>query len=169
MGPPLGAPVGSRPQPLWPGGATVCGARFTPQGGFGTVYLASDDQTTLLEVEAIFLSSAGLVFPGRRQPLTLIPVSGTLPDFLDLTTASIQRALHTSPSTLVPSPTSTTRRPRIRPRGAASWPLPIASWPPAAPSETLPASTTPPGRFRMLGTGRPSRRRWQHQGESDRG
>jgi hypothetical protein len=57
-------------------------------------------RTELLEVEAIFLSSAGLVFPGRRQPLMIIPVRGTLPDFLDLTTASIQRALHTSLSEL---------------------------------------------------------------------
>jgi RES domain-containing protein len=100
LGPPPGAPVGSRPQPLWPGGAAVSGARFTPKGSFGTVYLASDVQTALLEVEAIFRSSAGLLFPGERLPLTLVAVTGTLPDFLDLTDPDILSALQTSLSEL---------------------------------------------------------------------
>jgi RES domain-containing protein len=100
LGPPPGAPVGSPPQPLWPGGAAVYGARFTPRGGFGTIYLASDDRTALLEVEAIFLSSTGLDVPGMRRPWTLIPVTGNLPDVLALTDPEIQRALQTSLSEL---------------------------------------------------------------------
>lgn len=100
LGPPPGAPAGSRPQPLWPGGSAASGGRFSPPGAFGIIYLASDDQTALLEVEAIFLTSSGLVFPGQRRPWTLLSVSGQLPDVLDLTDAGVQRALHTSLSEL---------------------------------------------------------------------
>jgi RES domain-containing protein len=100
LGPPRGAPEGSPPQPLWPGGAANIGARFTPRGGFGTIYLASDEQTALLEAESIFLSSRGSVHPGLRQPQTLLPVTGFLPDFLDLTDPATQRELETSLSEL---------------------------------------------------------------------
>jgi hypothetical protein len=52
--PPPGAPSGSPAQPLWPGGAARLGARFTPKGSFGSVYLADDPVTALHEVVSVF-------------------------------------------------------------------------------------------------------------------
>jgi hypothetical protein len=53
-GAPPGAPVGSSPQPLWPGGSALSGARFTPKGGFNSLYLADDPVTALHEVVSVF-------------------------------------------------------------------------------------------------------------------
>jgi hypothetical protein len=57
--PPPGAPGGSPPQPLWPGGAAQNGARFTPKGSFGSVYLADDPVTALHEVVSVFAPPHG--------------------------------------------------------------------------------------------------------------
>ena len=38
------------PKPLWGGAAKLAGARFTPQGGFDSIYLARDPITAFIEV-----------------------------------------------------------------------------------------------------------------------
>jgi RES domain len=91
-GPPPGSPAASRPQPLWPGGAAALGARFTPKGSFGTIYLASDPITALLEVEAIFQGTTSI----RTPPLTIFAVEGVLDRVLDLTDIAVEHALGTS-------------------------------------------------------------------------
>jgi RES domain-containing protein len=96
QGPPPGAPRGSPPQPLWPGGSTIYGARFTPRGGFSTIYLASDPYTALLEVEATLRNPFGPPFTLRTPPWTLFSVDGVLADVLDLTDVEIQSRLGTN-------------------------------------------------------------------------
>lgn len=95
QGPPPGV-AGGPPQPLWPGGAGQNGARFTPLNGFGTIYLASDTETALLEVGAIFKNPHGPPLAPRTPPWTLVSVDGILVNVLDLTDPSIQAFLGTS-------------------------------------------------------------------------
>jgi len=94
--PPPGAPVGTPPQPLWSGGAPQRGARFTPRGGFDTIYLASDHHTALIEVQAIYQSTSGLTVTRDRQPLAIVSVDGVLANVLDLTDEAIRRRLGTT-------------------------------------------------------------------------
>jgi RES domain-containing protein len=96
QGPPPSAPQGSPPQPLWPSGPAIYGARFTPRGGFPTVYLASDPYTALLEVEATLRNPFGPPFTLRTPPWTLFSVDGVLADVLDLTDIDIQSRLGTN-------------------------------------------------------------------------
>lgn len=67
------APPGmkGRPQPLWGGGAKTTGARFTPRGGFDSIYLAYDPVTALAEVAALILLPGGPA-PMRSAPWTII-------------------------------------------------------------------------------------------------
>lgn len=90
-GPPPECPSGP-PQPLWPGGAARLGARFTPRGSFGTIYLASDPITAMMEVEAIFEGTKSI----RTPPLTIFAVDGVLDRVLDLTNIEVEGALGTS-------------------------------------------------------------------------
>jgi RES domain len=92
QGPPPRARKGSEPQPLWPGGAARTGARFTPKRSFGTIYLASDPITALLEVEAIFHKATFI----RTPPLTIFGVEGVLDRVLDLTKPEVESDLGTS-------------------------------------------------------------------------
>jgi hypothetical protein len=96
LAPPPGAPDGSPPQPLWPNGAAQVGARFTPIGSFGTIYLASDPMTALLEVDAIFKGAKSL----NTSPLVLFAVQGALDRVLDLTHPQAEEMLGTSLSEL---------------------------------------------------------------------
>lgn len=80
------------PQPLWPGGAFLEGARFTPKGAFGSLYLASEPVTALKEVAAV-LDGIG---PVRTRPWVIFAVEGFLDGVLDLTDPSVQRRLGTS-------------------------------------------------------------------------
>src|SRR5258708_4439086 len=73
-------------------GAAIVGARFTPRGSFGTIYLASDPMTSLLEVEAIFQGTTSINTP----PLAIFAVEGVLDHVLDLTDAEVEAALGTS-------------------------------------------------------------------------
>ena len=98
--PPPGTPAGGPPQPLWPGGALVRGARFTPRAGFGTVYLASDHHTALAEVRAVLQTPAGPPLALDRQPWVVLTVDGILTQVLDLTDPIIQERLGTSPAEL---------------------------------------------------------------------
>ena len=94
--PPPGAPAGSPPQPLWPGGAAVNGARFTPKGGFGSIYLASDPVTALKEVLAVFQHPHVPSFTMRTYPWTLFAVDGVLTEILDLSDSNNHVTLGTS-------------------------------------------------------------------------
>lgn len=84
------------PEPLWALGAPRNGARFTPKGGFPTIYLASDLPTAYAEVESV-LAVRG--FPAslmRHPPLVFLTVEGVLERTLDLTDDAIQTALGTT-------------------------------------------------------------------------
>jgi RES domain-containing protein len=82
----------SLPQPLWGGAAKINGARFTPVGGFDSVYLAWEPITALLEVQALVLMPGGNV-PLRTAPWALVMVDGVVSRVLDLTDASTLRTL----------------------------------------------------------------------------
>jgi RES domain len=94
--PPPGAPLGSSPQPLWPGGARLRGARFTPREGFDSLYLATDPITALTEVVAVFQAPAAAAVTLKSHPWVVITVEGVLHDVLDLTDPVVQRELGTS-------------------------------------------------------------------------
>ncbi|MDB6136057.1 MAG: hypothetical protein JWM59_4300 [Verrucomicrobiales bacterium] len=93
----LSAPGGEKgaPQPLWGGAAGIHGARFTPKGGFDSVYLAEEPVTALLEVQALVVISGGLV-PLRTARWALVTGDGIVSNVLDLTYASILKALGTT-------------------------------------------------------------------------
>ncbi len=97
--PPPGPPAGRPIQPLWPGGASLRGARLTPPAvgvpGLPSLYLAQDEMTPLLEVTGVLKpprSPVALVF----EPQVLMTVDGSLTDILDVTDPSVQAALETS-------------------------------------------------------------------------
>lgn len=69
----------------------ITGARFTPLGGFGSIYLASDAVTALREVSAVF----GEVTI-RTPPWVVFAVEGFLERVLDLTEPDAQSRLGTS-------------------------------------------------------------------------
>jgi RES domain-containing protein len=94
--PPPGAPPGSPPQPLWPGGAKRRGARFTPQDTFDSIYLASDPITALTEVVAVFQLTHGQPVTLKTQPWVVVTVDGLLHDLVDLTNPDVQRELGTT-------------------------------------------------------------------------
>jgi hypothetical protein len=84
------------PQPLWPGGAALTGARFTPRGQFGSIYFSEDPLTAQIEAEKYFMSSTGKLFPIKRAPWVTLTVEGVLNRLLDLTDLSIRQRLGTS-------------------------------------------------------------------------
>jgi RES domain-containing protein len=84
------------PQPLWPGGAALRGARFTPPGQFGSLYFSEDPLTAQIEAEKIFQSSSGKLFPIKRPPWVNLTIEGVLNRLLDLTDPSIRQRLGTS-------------------------------------------------------------------------
>jgi RES domain-containing protein len=99
-GPPPGAAVGAPLQPLWPGGASRKGARFTPGAsnpgqGIDSLYLAEDELTPLLEITGV-LRPSGIAAPLLFPPQVLMTVDGVLSELLDLTDTSTQRALGTT-------------------------------------------------------------------------
>jgi RES domain-containing protein len=83
------------PQPLWGGAAKLVGARFTPKGGFDSIYLAHDPVTAFLEVSALILLPGGPL-PVRSAPWVIVTVDGTLGNLLDLTQAPTLAMLGTS-------------------------------------------------------------------------
>jgi RES domain-containing protein len=95
-GPPPGAPPGSVPQPLWPGGSSRFGARYTPKGGPPALFLASDPQTALQEVNAIFAIPNGPTIALSAPPYTLCQVTVALDDVLDARARATEAALGTS-------------------------------------------------------------------------
>lgn len=83
------------PEPLWGGAAAIVGARFTPKGGFHSIYLAWEPVTALLEVQALVVVPGGTA-PLRTAPWALVTVDGVVSNVLDLTDASILKALGTN-------------------------------------------------------------------------
>ncbi|MBE7156865.1 MAG: RES family NAD+ phosphorylase [Rhodospirillales bacterium] len=96
LAPPPGGVAGGLPQPLWGGAAKIAGARFTPKGGFDSLYLASDPVTALTEVSALVALPGGPV-PVRAAPLVIVSVDGVVSRVLDLTDADTLAALGTNP------------------------------------------------------------------------
>jgi RES domain-containing protein len=101
-GGPPGAPTGTPPQPLWPGGPAIRGARYTRTGGCNALYLAPDGATALAEVEAVVFGADRSVQPGAaHDPLLVFSASVHLPGVLDLCDPEVQRALDTSNAELM--------------------------------------------------------------------
>jgi RES domain-containing protein len=98
--PPPTSPSAGKPEPLWPGGAKAFGGRFTPKGSFDTLYLSSESDTALLEVESIFKTPKGAIVPGNKNPVTIVQVLGTLTAVLDLTDSQNAKHLKTDESEL---------------------------------------------------------------------
>lgn len=93
LGPPPG--LSGPPQPLWGGAARLYGARFTPKGGFDSIYLASDPITALLEVQALVILPGGpLVL--RTAPWAIVSIDGLVSNVLDLTNPATLAALGTN-------------------------------------------------------------------------
>jgi len=96
-GPPPGAPATSPPQPLWPGGAPLNGARFTPRGSFGSLYLAENPVTALQEVVSIFIpSKTAAPVTLKTSPWVVVTIEGVLTNVVDLTDSSVQKHLGTT-------------------------------------------------------------------------
>lgn len=93
----LGPPPGQTgpPQPLWGGAAKIAGARFTPAGGFDSIYLAHDPITAFIEVSALILLPGGPV-PVRSAPWVVISVDGIVNNLLDLADPATLAALGTT-------------------------------------------------------------------------
>lgn len=93
----IGPPPGQSglPQPLWGDAAGLVGARFTPQGGFDSIYLANDPITAFVEVSALVLLPAGPV-PVRSAPWVVVSVDGIMNSLLDLTDPATLTALGTT-------------------------------------------------------------------------
>lgn len=87
---------GSGPQPLWAGGPAINGARFTPKGGFDSIYLADDLVTAFQEVRAFFQHPGAPPFTMKLPPWALFTVDGVLHNILDLTDPHTLSSLGTS-------------------------------------------------------------------------
>jgi RES domain-containing protein len=92
QGPPPG--LTGPPQPLWGGASKIAGARFTPAGGYDSIYLAYDPITAFIEVSALILLPGGPV-PVRSAPWVVISVNGIINHILE-TDAVTQTALNTT-------------------------------------------------------------------------
>ena len=103
QGPPPGSPPGSRPEPLWPGGAALSGARFTPVGSFPTLYLASDFITAQIETGSIFTHPLLRSVTVRTDPVVTFAVDGVLTDVVDLHDSTVQSSIGTTTSELTGS------------------------------------------------------------------
>lgn len=93
LGPPPG--LTGPPRPLWGGAAKLVGARFTPQGGFDSIYLADNPITAFIEVSALVQLPGGPV-PVRTAPWVVVSVDGMLNNLLDLTEPATLAVLGTT-------------------------------------------------------------------------
>lgn len=83
------------PDPLWGGASKIDGARFTPQGGFESIYLAWDSITALAEVQSLVFLAGG-PFQPLTPPWVLMSVDGVVSGVLDLTEKATLAALGTN-------------------------------------------------------------------------
>jgi RES domain-containing protein len=84
-----------KPQPLWGGGATRQGARFTRKGGADSIYLADNPITACIEVFGLILLPTGPTMV-HSAPLVLISVDGIVNHVLDLTDLATLTSLGTN-------------------------------------------------------------------------
>jgi RES domain-containing protein len=94
----IGPPGSARP--LWGGAAELYGGRFTPKGGFDSIYLAWDPVTALSEVQAVVLLPGGpttLV----SAPWGIVSVDGVVSNVLDLSNLATIAALGSSESEVI--------------------------------------------------------------------
>jgi RES domain-containing protein len=103
QGPPPGRPPGSPPEPLWDGGASLNGARFTPVGSFPTLYLASDFVTAQVETGSVFTHPLLGTVTLATSPVVTFAVDGVLTDVLDLYDSHVQITIGTTTSELTGS------------------------------------------------------------------
>jgi len=103
QGPPPGRPRGSPPEPLWPGGAVISGARFTPAGSFPTLYLASDFITAQIETGSVFTHPLLRRVTVATNPIVTFAVDGVLTDVVDLIDPKVQTRIRTTMSELTGS------------------------------------------------------------------
>ncbi len=83
------------PDPLWGGASKINGGRFTPKGGFDSIYLAWDSITALAEVQSLVFLSGG-PFQPITPPWVVMSVDGVVSRVLDLTQAETLTALGTN-------------------------------------------------------------------------
>ena len=91
------------PIPLYSQNSSLRGARFTPQGGPNTLYMAEDVMTAYLEVDRAYKKVEGLeplVVPRLAPPVILFSLKVELDQVLDISDAGIQAALQTNPAEL---------------------------------------------------------------------
>jgi RES domain-containing protein len=81
-------------------GSLTRGGRYNPRGKLEALYLAEDPITALQEVEAVRLTSAGLI-AAKSSPKTLLSVEYELQVALDLTTVETQTARGTTLEELI--------------------------------------------------------------------
>jgi RES domain len=97
--PPPSSPPGSPAQALWPGGAQLKGARFTPKcppaAGINCLYLATDELTPVVEVAGVYRPTGSTV-DLKFEPQVLMTVVGVLTSIVDLTQPAAQSKLGTS-------------------------------------------------------------------------
>jgi RES domain-containing protein len=108
LGPPPG--LTGPPQPLWGGAAKLAGARFTPQGGFDSIYLSHDPITAFIEVSALVQLPGGPV-PVRTAPWVVVSVDGILTNLLDLNDPATLAALGTTAQEITGTWAATPRPP----------------------------------------------------------
>jgi RES domain-containing protein len=84
-----------KPDPLWGGASKIHGARFTPQGGFDSIYLAWTSITALAEVQTLAFLAGG-IFQPLTPPWVLMSVDGVVSGVLDLTDKKTLVALGTN-------------------------------------------------------------------------
>lgn len=77
--------LGSNPKPLYSEGPLESGARFTPKGGFRTLYLSFDRLTASLEIQSSFKRNDGSLIDLADRPTTILPVKVDIDSVLDLT------------------------------------------------------------------------------------
>ncbi len=84
------------PEPLYYHGSES-GVRYTPRGGPAGLYLASDPATAFAEIRDLMQGPGGHPLPPtRRDPVTLVYVETEVGGVVDLTDASVRRALRVS-------------------------------------------------------------------------
>jgi RES domain-containing protein len=85
-------------RPLYPLGAPLRGARFTPVGGMASLYVAADPETAYAEVNQVYnkLRSNSQSVSHPPAPTVIFSVAIKLERYLDLADSSVRTALHTN-------------------------------------------------------------------------
>lgn len=90
----------AKPKPLYSDGPVKSGARFTPKGGFRTLYLTYDRLTASLEIQSSFKKNDGSLIDLSDRSTTILPIGVDLDSVLDLTDTKILKLLKTNTSEL---------------------------------------------------------------------